>query len=109
MKTRLVLLLAVCLVMGFAALGFAEEYGPGGGMPDTTAPTGPMMNAPGAEVIPGLMGNESERFNADSLAAAQAVCDNVATQNNKMKCAARPIEVTGTTEPVPNVFYCICE
>jgi len=105
MKTRLVLFLAVCLVLGFAASGFAVEYGTGGGGgTEMTAPA-----APGGEMAPALTGNETEKFNAGSPAEAQEICDKVASRNNKSRCVAKPIEVTGTTQQEPSVFYCTCE
>lgn len=96
---KIVLALVLALTFGFVSLSFAVD-GP------------PATNTPGSSVLPSLSGEggaESDRFNATSLSEAQKICDQVASANNKTRCTARPIEVTGTTQAQPSVFYCECK
>lgn len=96
MRKKIVLALVLALTFGLASLSFAVDPGP------------PPTEAPAPSVLPSLTGEETERFNAASLSDAQKICDQVATANNRSKCAAKAIEVSGTTQAQPSVFYCDC-
>lgn len=83
--------IALSLVLGIAASGWAQEM-------------------KGSEILPGLVGKETQVFEADSMAKAKEICDKVAKQNNFESCTTRSAGPPATMqERGAMVWYCLCK